>query len=68
MKLPFVNVSGNARDAGFDHRIEFSELNVAKYYKILPSSGQFWNDSRTCGYFGGTLVAPYSTEMANVID
>ena len=68
MKLPFVNVSENAKDAGFDYRIEFSELNVAKYYKVFPSSGQFWNDSRTCGHFSGTLVAPYSTEMANVID
>ena len=53
---------------GFDKRVEFTDLNIAKFYKVIDQPEEpFWYHYRICAQHGGITPVVYSPGMANVI-
>ena len=53
---------------GFDKRVEFTDLNIAKFYKVIDQLEKpFWYHYRICAQHGGITPVVYSPGMANVI-
>lgn len=66
---PVVNVSAAAGSAGFNTRIEFPEMGVAKFYKIIEEADKDeWYAERRCGQEGGILPIVYTISMAKALD
>ena len=62
-----LDVSQKANSLGFTKRIEFTDLNVAKFYKVIEEPGKpYWYHYRICAQNGGTTPIVYNAEMANV--
>ena len=56
-----------ASSLGFDKRVEFTDLNIAKFYKVIDQPEEpFWYHYRICAQHGGITPVVYSPEMANV--
>ena len=63
-----VNIAEKAANLGFTERVEFSDLNIAKFYKIIEEENKpYWYHYRICAQHGGTTPIVYNAEMANVI-
>ena len=68
MKELEQSVESWASSLGFDKRIEFTDLNIAKFYKVIDQPEEpFWYHYRICAQHGGITPVVYSKEMANVI-
>ena len=65
---PKINVEQNALDLGFNKRIEFTEQNIVKYFKIINDTGKqdFWYFSRKCAKENGVLYMPEDPSMTQV--
>ena len=62
-----MDVAQKANSLGFTKRIEFTDLNVAKFYKIIEEPAKpYWYHYRICAQHGGTTPIVYNAEMANV--